>query len=262
MTPEFFDIHTHVNFSDFNADREEVIKRCLDNNIWMINVGADLESSRGAVDWAGKYSEGVYATVGLHPTDYSGDALGHSVSELRELAGSPKVVAIGECGLEYFRVKDESERERQGKIFREQIELALELDKPLVIHCREAQDDVIKILEEYKKVGEEKLRGDLHFFSGNLEQAQKYIELGFLISFTGVITFTKDYDEVVKNIPLEKIMIETDAPYVAPAPYRGKRNEPAYVVEVAKRIAEIKGISLEDVAKTTTQNALKLFGIT
>lgn len=263
MEPIFFDIHSHLNHPDFNDDWRDVVKKCLDSSIWTIVVGNDMETSGKAVEIAGKHEQGIYATVGLHPTDANLEIgfpseLGNPISKLRELANNPKVVAIGECGLEYFRIKDEGERERQKKIFREQIELAIELDKSLVIHCREAHDDVIKILEEYK---EERLRGDLHFFSGNLEQAKKYIELGFLISFTGVITFAKDYNEVIKNIPLQKIMIETDAPYVAPAPYRGKRNEPAYVVEVAKKIAEIKGVSLEEVAKVTTQNALRLFGI-
>lgn len=255
MEPEFFDIHSHLNFSDFNEDRESVIKNCLDGGIWIINVGADLESSKRAIEISNKYEKGVYATVGIHPTDNLGEEI---PKEIKEMATHKNVVAIGECGLEYFRIKDEAKKEKQRKFFKEQIELAIELDKPLVIHCRDAHNDVLNILESYRG---NKLRGDLHFFSGDLDQAKKYIDLGFLISFTGVITFTKDYDSVIAGIPLEKIMIETDAPFVSPVPHRGKRNEPAYVVEVAKRIAEIKGVSLEEVAKVTTQNALNLFGI-
>jgi TatD DNase family protein len=256
--PKFFDIHTHLNFSDFDEDRGEAIKRCLDNDIWMINVGSDLASSKKAIEIAQGYKEGIYATVGLHPTDATEET---PPSELKELAKNKKVVAIGECGLDYFHIKDESEREKQKKVFREQIELALELNKPLVIHCREAHDDLAKILNEYS---DRNLKGHLHFFGGEgaWEKKDEYLKMGLSLSFTGVVTFPKySHIEDLKNIPLDKIMIETDAPFVAPVPYRGQRNEPAYVVEVAKKLAEIKSISVEEVAETTTQNALKLFGI-
>ncbi|MEK9183917.1 MAG: TatD family hydrolase, partial [Patescibacteria group bacterium] len=180
----------------------------------------------------------------------------------RNLAKNHKVAAIGECGLDYFH---KNNKEKQKEIFKKQIELALELDKPLIIHCRQAHDDVLDILNSYRG---SMLRGNIHFFSGDWEQAQKYFNLGFLISFTGVITFpplrragTGDYDEIIKKAPLEKIMVETDAPFVTPVPYRGQRNEPFYVKEVAQKLAEVKGLSYEEVAKATTDNAVKLFNI-
>lgn len=280
--PIFFDIHSHVNFRDFDSDRSEVIQRALSAGVWMINVGSNLEDSKKAIEIAEKYDEGVYATVGVHPTDNLEVELplGSSTSKLRDLAQHPKVVAIGECGLDYAvfaRERSEllqkrasaeaesegglvlAEKERQKELFKQQIELAIELDKPLMIHCRNSHEDVTKTLEEYKC---EKLRGNLHFFAGSLDDAQKYFSLDFSISFTGVITFSKySHTEDLKKIPLDKIMIETDAPFVAPVPYRGKRNEPFYVIETAKKMAEIRGVPIEEIAKATTENALKLFKI-
>ena len=278
MQPKFFDIHSHLNFSDFDpakstdvdhgasSDREEVIKRMLDAGVWTIIVGSNLEDSKKAIEIAEKHEEGVYATVGIHPTDHLGVEL---PSEFGELAKHPKVVAIGECGLDFFRnpeirnPKSEA-RNKQIELFKQQIELAIELDKPLVIHCREAHEDLLSILRLSFKMHGSRLRGHLHFFGGEgaWENKDEYLSMGFLLSFTGIVTFPNySHEEDLKNIPLDKIMIETDAPFVAPVPYRGKRNEPAYVVEVAKKIAEIRGINVEEVAKTTTQNALKLFGI-
>ncbi len=249
MTPALFDIHSHLNFSDFNDDRENVIKRMFDAGVWTINVGADFDSSKKAVELAEKYKDGIYATVGVHPDEIKN----FNIVELKKLAVHPKVVAIGECGID---IKDKNANiKMQSDLFIQQIELAKELDKPLMIHCRNAHGEILEILKEYKHYG------NIHFFSGNWEEAQKYFDLGFTISFTGVITFARDYDEVISKVPLEKIMIETDAPFVAPVPYRGKRNEPAYVIEVAKRIAEIKGITYEEVTRATTENALKLFKI-
>ncbi|MBU4223957.1 TatD family hydrolase [Patescibacteria group bacterium] len=260
MIPKYFDIHSHLNFADFDKDREEVIKRMLAHGIWTIIVGVDFESSKKAVEIAGKY-EGMFASVGLHPTDAENLEIqfpsGNWISKLRKLTQHPKVMAIGECGIDIFR-REKDYLARQKDILKQQIELAIELDKPLMIHCRDAHKDVLEILNLHKC---QKLRGDIHFFSGSLEQAEKYFELGFLISFTGVITFARDYDEIIRNAPLDKIMIETDAPFVAPITYRGQRNEPSYVIEVAKKIAEIKGISEEEAAKVTTANALNLFRI-
>ncbi len=256
MLPKLFDIHTHVNFPDFDKDRDKVIKRALDAGIWMINIGSDFESSKKAVEIAEKYNEGVYAAVGLHPNDNKKEIF--SIEKYKELAKHPKVVAIGECGIDLFR-QNKNDFLRQEKIFNQQIELALELDKPLMIHCREAHDDLINILTTYYSLHSTRHNGNIHFFSGTLEQAQKYFDLGFTISFAGVVTFSRDYDEIIKKAPLDKIMIETDAPFVAPLPYRGKRNEPLYVQEIAKRMAEIRGLSYEELAKITTENALRLF---
>jgi TatD DNase family protein len=252
MKPHLFDTHCHLNFSDFDKDRDEVIKRALNAGVWMINIGSDFENSKMAVEITEKYKEGVYAAVGLHPSDV--DVVGNSVSDIYELAKHPKVVAIGECGLDLKSQK--SNLKSQKALFIKQIELALEVDKPLMIHCRDAHEQVIEILREHKDV-----QGNIHFFSGTREQAQKYFDLGFSISFTGVITFANQYDEIIKKAPLEKIMIETDAPFVAPSPYRGQRNEPLYVKEVVKKIAEIKNISYEEIARITTQNTLKFFNL-
>jgi TatD DNase family protein len=282
--PKLIDTHTHLNFPDFYSSQEvgECIKRAQDKGIWVINVGSDLKSSKLAVEIAEKYDEGVYVSAGLHPNDNKNEIF--KVEEYRKLISHPKTIAIGECGLDYFRVKKENgqEKERQLEIFKKQIELAIELNKPLMIHCRDTHDEVLEILETYRNSPRDRLgaslrqslgelRGNTHFFSGTWEQAQKYFDLGFMISFTGVITFptsprlrrtsTCDYEEVIRKAPLDKIMIETDAPFVAPVPHRGQRNEPSYIDEVAKKIAEIKNISYEEAAKATTENAKRLFKI-
>ena len=166
---------------------------------------------------------------------------------------NPKVVGIGECGLDYYRLDSDS-IEKQKEAFIAQIELANEFNKPLMLHIRQAYQDALAILKEHTKV-----KGNIHFFAGSLEEAKAFIELGFTLSFTGVITFTHDYDEVIKNIPLEMIMSETDAPYVAPVPYRGKRNEPVYVSEVVKRIAEIKNLPESEVAEAIISNARRVY---
>jgi len=256
MSPKFFDIHCHLNFNDFNQDRDEVIKRALDNRVWIIIVGTDYESSKRAVEIAEKYQEGIYASVGLHPHDVA--TVGNSVSDICELAKHSKVVAIGECGLDLKSQK--SNLKSQKELFIKQIELALEINKPLMIHCRDAHDDLLEIVASFK-IQNSRLRGNIHFFSGTLEQARKYFDLGFSISFTGVITFASQYDGIIKNAPLDKIMIETDAPFVTPSPYRGQRNEPLYVKEVAKKIAEIRDESCEKILQAVTDNALKLFSI-
>ena len=271
--PQYIDIHSHVNFNAFDADREEVIKRALENDTWVINVGTQIDTSRKAIEIAEKYKEGVYAIVGLHPIHTSASfhdkhEFGEEGKEFtsrgeifdkekyRELAlGSKRVVAIGETGLDYYRLEgDEAQREAAKEAFIAQIELANEFNKPLMLHIRQAYQDALAILKEHTKV-----KGNIHFFAGSLEEAKAFIELGFTLSFTGVITFTHDYDEVIKNIPLEMIMSETDAPYVAPVPYRGKRNEPVYVSEVVKRIAEIKNLPESEVAEAIISNARRVY---
>ncbi len=173
---------------------------------------------------------------------------------------NPKVVAVGECGLDFFHAKKEEDFERQEKLFLDQIEFALEHDKPIMIHSREAYGELLDTLEPLVEKHGNKLRGDVHFFAGDLETAKRFVKIGFTLSFTGVITFAQSYDEVIKNIPLESIMSETDAPFVAPVPYRGKRNEPSYVQEVVKKIALIRGEDLEIVSKTLISNAQRVFG--
>lgn len=254
---KLFDSHTHVQLSQFDDDRDEVIKRALDAGVWIINAGADRESSKKGVEIANKYKEGVYATVGQHPTE--GEA-GFDYEFFKNLAQNEKVIAIGECGLEYYRIEqmeDSKEQiKKQKELFIEHIKLAKEVNKPLVIHCREAFPDLIEILQSNNIKS-----GLIHFFTGTLDEAIKLLGMGFYFTFGGLITFNRDFDEIIKFMPLDRIMVETDAPYVAPMSYRGKRNEPAYVIEVAKKLAEIKGVSFEKVCEQTTENVKKVFNI-
>lgn len=277
--PKYIDIHSHVNFTAFDADRDEVIKRALQNDTWVINVGTQVDTSRKAVEMARGYKEGVYAIVGLHPIHtgasyHDKKELGEGGAEFTsrgevfneeaydELLKDPKTIAIGECGLDYYRMDAES-IEKQKTAFIKQIKLANEFNKPLMLHIRNNKDgehnaymDALALLKEHAKV-----KGDVHFFVGTLKEAKAFADFGFTLSFTGVITFTNDYDEVIRQTPLEMIMSETDCPYVAPLPFRGKRNEPAYVKEVVKKIAQIKGLPEDRVAEAIIQNAKRVFGI-
>ncbi|HCY18094.1 MAG: Hydrolase, TatD family [Candidatus Nomurabacteria bacterium GW2011_GWF2_35_12] len=277
---KYIDIHSHLNFKAFDENWQAVIKRALDNNTWMINVGTQVDTSKKAVEIAHQYKEGVYAIIGLHPihTDISyhnEEELGETGKEFTsrgeifdknvylELLKDPKVLAIGECGLDYFHMEAGS-IEKQKKAFIEQIELANEINKPLMLHIRnnpkdkkiDAYVDVLEILKKYSKV-----KGNVHFFAGSIENAKDFLNYGFTLSFTGVITFTHDYDEIIKNTPLDMIMSETDSPYVAPVPYRGKRNEPSYVKEVVKKIALIKNLPEEEITKAIIANAKRVFRI-
>jgi len=249
------DTHCHLDDPKFNSDRDEVIKRAADAGIgYIINVGSDLDNSKNAIAIAQKYPN-VYATVGLHPHDAS-SLDDKSFSEFKKLSKSPKVVAIGEIGLDYYR--NLSPKGIQEKVFRKFLELAKETNLPVVIHAREADIDAMKILKEYKP-----LKGVLHCFSGSQEMLKEVLSLGFYISYTCAVTFknAQNLRELVKNTPIERMMLETDAPYMAPQEFRGKRCEPAYVAILAKEIAKIKGLSVEDIARITTLNAYDLFGI-
>ncbi|MFA7193567.1 MAG: TatD family hydrolase [Candidatus Paceibacterota bacterium] len=276
--PEFVDVHAHVQFNAYAEDRDEVIKRSLENKTWMINVGTNLKTSRDAVELVEKHSEGVYAIVGLHPIHtnvsfHDKEEIGEesepfnskgeefNIEEFEKLISHPKVVGVGECGLDFFRIEGDKENyiEKQTKAFESQIDLAVKYDKPLMIHCRDAYPEVLKILTDKKQIHGEKLRGNFHFFAGSLEDAQQILDLGFNFSFTGVITFASQYEELVKMAPLDRIFSETDCPYVTPAPHRGKRNEPAYVCEVVRKIAEIKGLDVGMVKDQLVKNAGKLF---
>ena len=211
---KYIDIHCHLDFPDYGTDLAEVLERMKENEVGAITIGTDLESSRRAVKIAEegeKNGNKIWACIGVHPEKPQGETLGNfqgltlgfEEKEFEKLVVHPKVVAIGECGLDWFRIEPEnieSERERQTKLFKQQIEFALKYNKPLMLHCREAYDDVLNILEVYKKAeGGDKLRGNAHFFAGNIEQAKRFLDLGFTMSFTGVITFTHDYDEVIKK---------------------------------------------------------------
>lgn len=246
---KLIDAHAHLNFSDFDKDRETVFARAGEAGIGVINVGTDRQSSEWAVDLA-QGRENVWATIGLHPTDHTE---GFDIEFYKKLAQNKKVVAIGECGLDYFRT-DASPAAEQKKVFRQQINLANELNLPLMLHVRQAYRDAYEILKS-----EARVKGDVHFFAGTWAEAKLFLDLGFTLSFTGVITFARDYDEVIKNTPLELMLVETDCPFVAPVPCRGKRNEPSYVGEVVKKIAEIKGLSFEAVEQATLANTCRIF---
>lgn len=267
---KYFDSHTHVNFAAYNDDREAVILRAKDAGVAMNVVGTQLDTSTSAVALAEKY-DNVFATIGLHPIHTSksyhdAQELGAGAKEFTSrgeifdsksyeaLGRNPRVIAVGECGLDYYRAEANT-KELQKKTFIEQIELANKLGKPLMLHIRNAYADALEILQAHAKV-----RGDVHFFAGDWETAKKFLDFGFTLSFTGVITFTHDYDEVIKNAPLDMILSETDAPYVTPVPYRGKRNEPAHVIEVVRSIANIRGQDLETVASQLFSNARRVFG--
>ncbi len=262
------DTHCHLDFGDFDKDREEVIKRARDGGVEkIINIGCDLERAKKSIEIASKY-DFIFAACGLHPQDAAkGDE--KFFSKLEKLLKEPKVVAIGECGLEYqnqiSNLKSQNDnlkfkKEKQREVFLRQLELAGEFNKPVIIHCRNAYSELLEILAKEKEKNPE-LCGVIHFFTGRMSQAQKLFELGFLISFTGVITFSRDYDEVIKSSGLEKIMAETDSPFVAPLPHRAERNEPLYVKYVVEKISELKNISYEEAGRITTENAEKLFSI-
>jgi len=322
MRPKLFDTHTHFNFNAFRDDWREVIERTLAQNVWFINVGTEAKTSRRAADIAGKYPLGVYASVGLHPIHTYDDEHEETVNgEKVKFAAKAeefnkkfykalveennKVAAIGETGLDYFHIKKFSPALRkklklkQIEVFRAQIELASELGKPIIIHCRSDKDfdahrEILEILKNYpvdsgrrpeSTKGDSKhmdshlsstvmvpdprgnddtidrISGIVHCFQANAKILEKFLQLGFYIGYNGVITFTNQYNELVRATPLEKIVLETDSPWLAPAPHRGQRNESIYVELVAKRIAELKGTTYEEVAVVATDNAMKIFDI-
>jgi TatD DNase family protein len=253
------DSHAHLDFPQFDADRQEVIARAQEAGVEIIiNAGAGLEASQGGVALSETYPQ-VYAAVGVHP--HEAKTLNEGVlAELRALAQQPKVVAVGEIGLDYYR--DLSPRPVQRQAFQQQLALARELGKPIIIHDREAHKDVMNMLRRWVREGDQPV-GVMHCFSGDLAMAREVIEMGFYISIPGPVTFTNDrrLPELVRALPLERLLIETDCPYLTPHPHRGKRNEPAYVRLVAEAIAQIREIPLEKVARITTANARALFGL-
>lgn len=254
--PKYFDIHSHLNFDDFALDWDEVIARMRETGTYTIVVGTNYEDSKVAVELAEKYPE-IYACVGVHPVDDKNAVF--EKEKFEELIKHSKVVAIGECGLDFHHAKKSEDYERQKELFLAQIDFALKYDKPLMIHARDAYQEILEVFESLS-CPTAKLRGNVHFFAGDWEIAQRFFALNFTVSFTGVITLTSDYDEVVSRAPLDKILSETDAPLVAPVPYRGKRNEPAYVSEVVKKIAEVRGEPFELVRETLVNNALSMIG--
>jgi TatD DNase family protein len=251
------DTHAHLEWRDFDEDRREVIKRAVDRGVKnIVDVGYSLESSLKALELA-RSNPGIYAAVGIHPHEASA-ATPDALESLARLSSDPKVVAIGEIGLDYYR--DLSPRHVQVSAFKAQLELASTLDLPVIIHCREAYGDLIKMLREYKA----EVEGIMHCFSGSYETAKQCMALGFYLSFAGPVTYpnAKRLERIVYNLPMERLLIETDSPWLAPQPVRGKRNEPSYIVYIAERIAEIKDAEIPDVADSTTRNAETILGLT
>ncbi|MDO8548368.1 MAG: TatD family hydrolase [bacterium] len=249
---KYFDSHCHLQLSQFDADRGAVLARMEEREVGGIVVGTDFETSKAAVELAQQH-DFLWASVGLHPNDNKDEDF--YISKYEELARDPKVVAIGECGLDYFRSTGEGQKEK----FEAQIELARKLNKALIIHCRDAHDDCSSILQKTRIPN--KVPVVIHFFTGSAELAQKYLELGCYLSFPGPITYTDMYDDSIRLCLLDKMLVETDSPFAAPMPHRGKRNEPSYVEYVVAKVADIKGISPEEAGRQITLNSQRVFGL-
>lgn len=290
---KYIDVHSHIQFSQYDSDRAEVLKRMRAAGVGAIAVGCDMESSKKAVELAAKEPD-IWAVVGIHPTDKRDE--GFDPKAYESLLG-PKTVAIGECGLDYYRVSepirrnsdliqgertmiskseallfrkdgtDEAEVARQKNLFETQLQFALQKDLPLMIHCRpskgtmDAYDDLLSLLAPYAAKEKGRLRGNVHFFAGDMRVAKAFLELGFTLSFTGVVTFARDYDEVIRTTPLSMLLSETDCPYVAPVPHRGKRNESVWVSTVVAQIAAIRREDEEGVRIALLENARRVFAL-
>lgn len=260
------DTHTHVNSEQLSPNADQIITDCLSKEIWMVNIGTDFQSSEQAIALAEKNDEGVYASIGVHPTGLPDESF--SYDKFKMLAGtSSKVVAIGETGLDYYRIDTEATEviNQQKAAFRGFIKLANELDLALVVHLRSADkephkayDDALEILKEEKA-----RRGVIHCYGGDVEHAQRFVELGFNLGITGIVTFKNalTLQNVVRMIPLEHLIIETDAPYLAPEPVRGSVNSPLNVEYIAAKIAELRGATVEQIAEETTINARRMYVI-
>ena len=301
--PKYFDAHTHINITAYADDYKEVVSRALGAGVGMVNVGTQKDTSLRAVTLAHEYeNQPVYAAVGLHPVHTSPSF--YDESELdpfsyscelenggevfdyeyyKTLAEDSKVVAIGECGLDYFHLpegKEEEAKQKQKEVFLMQIKLSNEVGKPLMIHCRsgvpkqvssnrageDAYGDTIGILNTYYPIPNTNDSGIIHFFAGTREEAKRFLDLGFSFTFGGAITFplkrgAPDYAGVVAMLPINRILSETDPPGLTPVPYRGKKNEPAYIVEIVKKLADIKGVPLDEMARVTVENARRIFGV-
>lgn len=273
---KIIDTHSHLNFKAYKDDLDEVIKRTQKEGVVCINVGTKYETSKQAVELAEK-NENIYAAIGMHPIHIKTDLLKIKMDEnegafaplgeefdkekYKELAlsASQRIVAIGEVGLDYYykpksKTKQEQFKQNQKQVFLQQLELAKELNLPLIIHCRMAHQDLIEILKL------QNISGVIHCFTGSIEEAQKYIDLGFYIGINGIID-KLNLDEVIKKVPLDKILVETDCPYLTPKAEGDKRNEPIFVKHVIQKIADLRGTTFDEVALATTQNAKKLFNI-
>lgn len=269
IAPRFIDAHAHLHDTAFDAGRAEVLARMRESGVAVITVGTDFGESERAVALAEKEPD-VWATVGIHPIDNRTDVW--EEERFLSLAAHPRVVAIGECGLDYFRLEDfrregritnmDAEIDRQRELFERQIAVAKKIGKPLMLHGRPSRGtmDAYRDMLHMLRAGD--VIGNAHFFVGTIPIAERFLDLGFTFSFGGVLTFTREYDEVVRYLPLDRILAETDAPYVAPIPYRGKRNEPTFVTEVYAAIARIRGEDLDRVAGAIRENTYRIFALT
>ena len=252
----FIDTHCHLDFEIYNDDRETVVQRSIKNKIEaIITIGTNEQTSLKSIELAEKFAT-VFAAVGIHPND-AANINKKSVQNIIEMSSNPNVVAIGEIGLDYYR--DYTPAEIQKELFKTQLKIARDKALPVIIHNRQAHSDVYDILVEEKSTD---LKGVLHSFDGDMHFLDSVLAFNFYVSFTGVVTFKNaNYDDLIKHIPLENLLLETDSPFLTPVPFRGKRNEPSYVTYIAEKIANIKDISIEELAKITTENARQLFNL-
>lgn len=280
MKPLLIDTHCHIHFPPYNDDRTEVLARMREKNIWGVTIGTGMVNSEAGLRFA-EATEGIWATVGLHPehvtSDYHDENEGEKPERdvtkeelVRIASSSKKCVAIGETGLDWYRIDEGRDVEKakadQEKVLQEHLLAAHELGLPLVFHCREALMRLAEILQQSQVAGR-KVRGVVHSFTGTWDEAKALLDLGMYIGVNGIATFPlrknqdpeSAIDRTIERMPLERLLFETDAPYLAPNPYRGKRNEPAYVEEVAKHAAGVRGITLDEIARQTTENAMELF---
>ena len=279
MEISHIDIHAHVHDTQFDADRDDVIASMREAGVATITIGTGVATSKAAIALS-EHHDHIWATVGLHPADDPHEGL--DISQYESLAHHERVVAIGECGLDYYyietffehdKIKKElwwnkdAEADRQQRFFEEQIELAVHVGKPLMLHGRpspktmDAYEDMCHIIGSAQKKYGERVRGNFHFFAGSVDVARRVLDLGFTVSFPGTITFAPQYDDVVRFVPLDRMHGETDSPYAAPMPFRGQRNEPNHIREVYKRIAELRGEDAEEVRLQLLKNAENLFGL-
>lgn len=279
---KLIDTHTHVSFKAYEKDMLDVIKRSLDDDIYMVTVGTQSDTNKKAIDVAESH-DGIWAAIGVHPihidagtqqvptANFDEQELGFQPrnekidkEQMLQMAAHPKVVAIGECGLDYYRIDAAFEKqikEAQAQAFLDQMEVAAKANLPLIIHCRDAYEDQEKLVKMGADLFGYTKPGVMHCFTGTYEHAKLFLDLGWYISFSGIAAFAKNVGEVAAKVPLHRIVIETDAPYLTPPPHRGKRNEPAYVKFVAESIAAQRGIPLEEFAQATYENAIKLFNL-
>lgn len=277
--PKLIDTHCHLHFPAYRDSLPDVLARMEESDTWAITVGTTASTSQGGIEFCRQHPH-TWCTVGYHPEhltssfhdENEGEHEPFDFEKIKELANDEKVVGIGETGLDFFRIDDNLDRataeKLQEDVFRQHVALSQETGKPLVIHCREASDRLLSILEDEKRQGRE-VRGVMHCYTGDWHEAQRILEIGLYISFTGIITFgvkksqdpEKHVHRVIERMPLDRMMVETDAPWLAPEPHRGARNEPAYVEFVARKIAELRKMDFEDICRITTENAEKFFGL-